>query len=198
LFVVHSCSVAVVFCVIAVLCWGSWANARKLAGKRWRFEPFYGDHVFGLLIVASVAALTLGSLGNDGRSFLAELRQIRVAHGLVALLAGVLFNVADVLWVATIDIAGMAVPFPVGIVSSVLAYGRTGPAVSCALVQGAAIVAALWGVFVSEPARTHDLLLHQAGEKAMTCKHLKELYESCQTHQFKLSGSDLIRIACPQ
>jgi hypothetical protein len=32
----------------------------------------------------------------------------------------------------------------------------------------------------------------------MTCKHLKELYEICQTHRLKLSSTDLIRIVCPQ
>jgi hypothetical protein len=32
----------------------------------------------------------------------------------------------------------------------------------------------------------------------MTCKHLKELYEICQTHRLKLSSSDLIRMVCPQ
>jgi hypothetical protein len=32
----------------------------------------------------------------------------------------------------------------------------------------------------------------------MTCKHLHDLYELCQTHRLKLSSSDLIRIVCPQ
>ena len=32
----------------------------------------------------------------------------------------------------------------------------------------------------------------------MTCKHLKELYDFCQTHQLRLSSTNLIRIVCPQ
>jgi RNase P subunit RPR2 len=32
----------------------------------------------------------------------------------------------------------------------------------------------------------------------MTCKHLKDLYEICQTHRLRLSSTDLIRIVCPQ
>jgi hypothetical protein len=32
----------------------------------------------------------------------------------------------------------------------------------------------------------------------MTCKHLRELYETCQAEGLKLSSSDLIRILCPQ
>jgi hypothetical protein len=32
----------------------------------------------------------------------------------------------------------------------------------------------------------------------MTCSHLKELYQICQTHNLRLSSADLIRIVCPQ
>jgi hypothetical protein len=32
----------------------------------------------------------------------------------------------------------------------------------------------------------------------MTCRHLKEMYDVCQSHQLKLSSTDLIRIVCPQ
>jgi predicted RNA-binding Zn-ribbon protein involved in translation (DUF1610 family) len=32
----------------------------------------------------------------------------------------------------------------------------------------------------------------------MTCKHLTQLYDYCQTHNLKLSSTDLIRIVCPQ
>jgi len=32
----------------------------------------------------------------------------------------------------------------------------------------------------------------------MPCKHLKALYELCETHGLKLSSSDLIRILCPE
>ncbi len=32
----------------------------------------------------------------------------------------------------------------------------------------------------------------------MTCKHIKELYEICESHSITLSSTDLIRIVCPQ
>lgn len=32
----------------------------------------------------------------------------------------------------------------------------------------------------------------------MTCKHLRELYETCRLHNLKLSSSDLIRIVCTE
>jgi hypothetical protein len=32
----------------------------------------------------------------------------------------------------------------------------------------------------------------------MTCIHLQQLYELCQEHDLKLSGSDLIHVVCNQ
>jgi hypothetical protein len=31
----------------------------------------------------------------------------------------------------------------------------------------------------------------------MTCHHLKQLYDICQSHHLRLSSTDLIRIVCP-
>jgi glucose uptake protein len=115
MFVVQNYAVAVVLCVATMLCWGSWANTQKLAGARWRFELFYWDYVLGLLLASLVYALTLGSMGTAGRGFLADLRQADAASLGWALLGGVVFNAANILLVAAIAIAGMAVAFPVGI-----------------------------------------------------------------------------------
>ena len=113
--VLRSYVVAVVFCVITMLCWGSWANTQKLAGETWRFELFYWDYVFGVMVMALIFAFTIGSWGRKGRNFLADLRQAKLAHVGSALLGGVIFNAANILLVAAIAIAGMAVAFPVGI-----------------------------------------------------------------------------------
>ncbi len=43
MFIVDSYSLAVIFCVVTMLCWGSWGNTQKLAGKTWRYELFYWD-----------------------------------------------------------------------------------------------------------------------------------------------------------
>lgn len=115
MFVVHSYSLAVVFCVITMLCWGSWANARKLADKNWRFELFYWDYTLGVLLSTLAFGLTLGSTGGEGRAFAADLAQASGAGIGSALLGGAVFNIANILLVAAIEIAGMAVAFPVGI-----------------------------------------------------------------------------------
>src|SRR2546429_2902637 len=115
MFVVHSYPLAVVFCVLSMLCWGSWANTRKLARKDWRFELFYWDYSLGVLLLTLVLGLTLGSGGSEGRSFVADLAQSSSASIGSALLGGAIFNLANILLVAAIEIAGMAVAFPVGI-----------------------------------------------------------------------------------
>jgi glucose uptake protein len=115
MFVLHSYAVAVLCCVITMLCWGSWANTQKLAGQRWRFELFYWDYVIGVMLLALALAFTLGSSGGEGRAFWSDVRQAAAANVASAMLGGVIFNAANILLVAAIDIAGMAVAFPVGI-----------------------------------------------------------------------------------
>jgi len=115
MYVVHSYPLAVAFCVLTMLCWGSWANSRKLADKDWRFELFYWDYTLGVLLLTGLLGLTLGSRGTEGRGFVADLAQASSASLSSALLGGALFNLANILLVAAIEIAGMAVAFPVGI-----------------------------------------------------------------------------------
>jgi glucose uptake protein len=113
--VVESYPVAVVLCVITMLCWGSWANTQKLASKEWRFELFYWDYAIGVLLFALALAFTLGSTGTAGRSFLADLGQAEGSALMSAFIGGVIFNLSNILLVAAIDIAGMAVAFPIGV-----------------------------------------------------------------------------------
>jgi len=115
MFIIQSYAVAVVFCIITMLCWGSWANTQKLAGKTWRFELFYWDYVLGIFLFSVLSAFTLGSFGSEGRSFMADLAQADTAGIGSALLGGIIFNAANILLSASIAIAGMAVAFPVGI-----------------------------------------------------------------------------------
>jgi glucose uptake protein len=115
MFVLHSYTWAVVFCFITMFCWGSWANTQKLARKGWRFELFYWDYTIGVLMLSLILGLTLGSSGTDGRPFLADLAQASHHNIYSALLGGAIFNLANILLVAAIDIAGMSVAFPVGI-----------------------------------------------------------------------------------
>jgi glucose uptake protein len=115
MFVAHSYPLAVVFCVLSMLCWGSWANTRKLARADWRFELFYWDYVLGVLLVTLAFGVTLGSSGEEGRAFFADLAQASSASIRSALVGGAIFNLGNILLVAAIDLVGMAVAFPVGI-----------------------------------------------------------------------------------
>jgi glucose uptake protein len=113
--IIESYSTAVLMCIITMICWGSWANTQKLASKEWRFQLFYWDYCLGVLLLTLIFAFTLGSTGDHGRSFLADLRQADFKYIRSALIGGVIFNIANILLVAAIDIAGMAVAFPIGI-----------------------------------------------------------------------------------
>ncbi|HPG38063.1 MAG TPA: GRP family sugar transporter [bacterium] len=113
--IVQSYALAVFMCFITMLCWGSWGNTQKLASKEWRFQLFYWDYSLGVVLLMLLAGLTMGSIGIGGRSFLADLGQADSAAIVSAIIGGIIFNFANILLVAAIDIAGMAVAFPVGI-----------------------------------------------------------------------------------
>ncbi len=100
--------------IFSMICWGSWANALKLTGARWRFELFYFDYSFGVLLASILAAFTFGMVGGD-MNF--QDRMLVAGHlkQAYALVGGVIFNLANMLLVAAIDVAGLAVAFPVGI-----------------------------------------------------------------------------------
>lgn len=113
--IVESYSLAVVLCVVTMLCWGSWANTQKLASQEWPFQLFYWDYSVGVLLLTLALAFTVGSSGAEGRSFLPDISQASSDAITTALLGGIVFNLANILLVVAIDIAGMAVAFPVGI-----------------------------------------------------------------------------------
>lgn len=115
MFIVQNYLLAVVLCFITMLCWGSWANTQKLAGKTWRYELFYWDYVIGILLFSIVLGLTLGSTGEMGRGFLADLGQISPDNYVSALIGGAIFNLANILLSAAISMAGMTVAFPLGV-----------------------------------------------------------------------------------
>jgi len=115
MFVVESYAVAVLMCIITMLCWGSWANTQKLASKEWKFQLFYWDYSIGVLLLTLILAFTMGSMGQQGRPFLDDLGQASGSAIWLAILGGIIFNFANILLVVAIDIAGMSVAFPVGI-----------------------------------------------------------------------------------
>ena len=115
MYIVETYTVAVILTVITMLCWGSWANTQKLAAKTWRFELFYWDYVLGILLFSLILGHTLGSTGSQGMGFTDNLRQASWTSFFGALAGGIIFNLANILIVAAIAIAGMSVAFPIGI-----------------------------------------------------------------------------------
>jgi len=102
------------FMIVSMLCWGSWANTRKLT-MGYSFSLFYWDYVIGILAGSLLWGFTLGSLNSGSESFITNLRATNTTHVLYAVAGGIIFNIANLLLVAAIDVAGMAVAFPVGI-----------------------------------------------------------------------------------
>lgn len=98
-----------------MLCWGSWANTQKLSSQKWPFQLFYWDYSLGVLLITLIIAFTLGSMGTEGRSFIPDLNQAEGPNLRSAFIGGIIFNFANLLLVIAIDIAGMAIAFPIGI-----------------------------------------------------------------------------------
>ncbi len=115
MFIIENYQLAIFLCVITMLCWGSWANTQKLASQKWGFPLFYWDYTLGVIILSLILGLTLGSTGDSGQAFLPNLQSASLNAIFYALLGGVVFNIANLLLVAAIDIAGMAIAFPIGI-----------------------------------------------------------------------------------
>src|SRR5450759_3405097 len=115
MFIPQSYSLAIILCVVTMLCWGSWGNTQKLAGKSWRFELFYWDYVLGIFLFSLLLGFTLGSNGDNGRGFIEDIRQAEPGNIFNAILGGIVFNASNILLVAAMAIAGMAVAFPVGV-----------------------------------------------------------------------------------
>jgi glucose uptake protein len=126
MFTPSSLTVALLMMITSAVCWGSWANTYK-GVKRYRFELFYWDYAIGIFLVSLALAFTMGSSGHDASSFLDNVRAADSSNIVNALIGGALFNLANLLLVAAIDMAGLAVAFPISIgialvVGTVLSY----------------------------------------------------------------------------
>lgn len=116
MFTVSSLSLAISFCVVTMLGWGSWANTQKLAGKtKWPFELYYWDYALGVFLLSILLMFTLGSTGGAGMGAVDNLRSASGGNMAGAILSGVIFNISNILLVVAIDAAGMSVAFPLGV-----------------------------------------------------------------------------------
>src|SRR3984957_18395516 len=150
-------SIAFLMTLTSAVCWGSWANTFKVT-RGYRFELFYWDYALGICLIALVLAFTMGSLRPDGMDFLSNLRTADTANFYYAIAAGAVFNVANVLLVAGIDMAGLAIAFPlsigialaVGVILSYLQNPKGNP-----LLLGIAVVCAIIAVILDGRAYKH-------------------------------------------
>lgn len=115
MFIVTNYTLAVIFCLVTMICWGSWGNTQKLVSKNWRYELFYWDYVIGMVIFTVLLGLTMGSIGSEGRPFCEDLAQASSSSIWWVILGGVVFNASNILLSASISLAGMAVAFPLGV-----------------------------------------------------------------------------------
>src|SRR5271166_2962164 len=114
MFTPPSLTVALLMMIISAICWGSWANTFK-GVKNYRFELFYWDYAIGIFLISLVLAFTMGSSGHDASSFLNNIQSADTSNIVSTLVGGAIFNLANLLLVAAIDMAGLAVAFPVSI-----------------------------------------------------------------------------------
>ncbi|MGA7424201.1 MAG: AcrB/AcrD/AcrF family protein, partial [Candidatus Sulfotelmatobacter sp.] len=147
MFTPSSLSIALLMMITSAVCWGSWANTYK-GVKGYRFELFYWDYAVGIFVISLALAFTMGSAGHDSSSFLNNVSSADTSNIINALIGGALFNLANLLLVAAIDMAGLAVAFPISIgialvVGTVLSYALQpkGNAASLALGVGCAFIA---------------------------------------------------------
>src|ERR1700758_2909662 len=114
MYIPHSIGIALLMMITSAICWGSWANTYK-GVKNYRFELFYWDYAIGIFLISLILAFTMGSAHHDSTSFLNNLHAADSINIVYALIGGAIFNIANLLLVAGIDMAGLAVAFPVSI-----------------------------------------------------------------------------------
>lgn len=127
MFVPLTFGVALLMMITSTVCWGSWANTYKLT-RNYRFELFYWDYALGIVLVSVILALTLGSTPHGPESFLNNVRTADASNVAFALIGGAIFNIANLLLVAGIELAGLAIAFPISIgialvVGVLMSYG---------------------------------------------------------------------------
>src|SRR5213075_2833259 len=114
MFTPHSLGIALMMMITSAICWGSWANTYK-GVKNYRFELFYWDYAIGIFLISLILAFTMGSSGHDSSSFVNNIQSADKSNIVSTLIGGAIFNLANLLLVAAIDMAGLAIAFPVSI-----------------------------------------------------------------------------------
>jgi glucose uptake protein len=114
MFVPASFTAALLMTILCTCCWGSFANTFKLT-RNYRFELYYWDYGLGIFLISFLFAVTLGSAGGGPFSFWPNVHQADGIYLLYAAVGGFIFNIANVLLIAGIDMVGLAIAFPLSI-----------------------------------------------------------------------------------
>ena len=181
-------AIALLFMLTSMLCWGSWANTVKLA-PGYRFQLFYWDYVVGLVLGALAWGLSFGSLGRTGRPFFADFMHASHAHILLAVTGGIIFNVANLLLVAAIDIAGLAVAFPVGIGIALV----VGAVSSYLITPNGNVLLLFGGIALVLAAIVCDAIAYRKRERE---KSAMSLARCCYQRNFRAPYGQLLSLRC--
>lgn len=171
----QTAGLALFLMILSMLCLGSWASTYKAAQSR--FELYYFDFSFGLLLAAAILAFTLGSMGFDGFSLLDDVLHASKRAWLYAFMAGVIFTLGNMLLMAAISVGGMAVAYPMSaglaliIDITVSRYTKAGgnqmlTFAGCFLIFGAILLAGATYRFMS-------VIRHEASARAGQAKSTK-------------------------
>jgi glucose uptake protein len=110
----HTLGIALLMMITSAICWGSWANTYK-GVKNYRFELFYWDYAVGIFLISLILGHTMGITSHDGSDLISNLHAANTNDVILAMVGGAIFNLANLLLVAAIDMAGLAIAFPVSI-----------------------------------------------------------------------------------
>jgi glucose uptake protein len=173
MFVPHSFALALLMMITSAVCWGSWANTYK-GVRNYRFELFYWDYAVGIFLISVILAFTMGSTPGDPASFLNNVHAADRSNIVSTLLGGAIFNLANLLLVAGIDMAGLAIAFPVsigialvvGVVSSFVLQPKGNPGILAAGVVCAVVAVVLDGKAYGSLSKTNHAV---SNKSIITC-----------------------------
>src|SRR5438045_6794911 len=114
MFTPHSLEVALLMMIGSALFWGSWANTYKGA-KNYRFELFYWDYAVGIFLISLILGHSMGSTGHDAVSLVNNIHGANTNDVIFAMVGGGSVNLANLLLVAAIDMAGLSIAFHISI-----------------------------------------------------------------------------------
>jgi glucose uptake protein len=114
MFVPTTFAAALIMTILSTICWGSFANTFKLT-RNYRFELYYWDYAAGIFLISLILALTMGSARGGATTFIANLQSAAAINLAWAAIGGFIFNIANVLLIAGIEIVGLAIAFPISI-----------------------------------------------------------------------------------